>query len=353
MPPPRPAVSHKVQTTVTQAPVVYRQERQLIAGRYRLASFHRGDDKTEVWRALDESTTQVVSLEFLRDPDPASKEPFLAGARRLAAVAQPSVMRVAAIHDDSDGTFIVFEHLVHIPVPLEWLKPAIETPVPVLRVAQPTSMETAAAMETPGVQAETAAAATPNVAEAAAGDRGLSLLVYALRSRELSLIDQALLEESAFEFLALALAEFKAVRLDPDLLPDAGAFLVSVLTSGPSRVAGALGRIGGFRPRLRTGAPRVSQPKQPKQPKAPKQPKLASAPPLKATSAKPLKAPKIKEPRAPRAPRGPGLRIRWGRVLTRGLTLGVLVSVLVSLPAGFIGNLGNVATNVATNVGRV
>src|SRR2546430_16341617 len=119
MPPRRPAVSHKVQTTVTQAPVVYRQERQLIAGRYRLVSFHRGDNSTEVWRALDESTTQIVSLEFLRDPDPASKEPFLAGARRLASVAPPTVMKVASIHDDADGTFIVFEHLVQIPVPLE------------------------------------------------------------------------------------------------------------------------------------------------------------------------------------------------------------------------------------------
>ena len=75
-------------------------EGDLIAGRYRLASFHRGDDSTEVWRALDETTTQVVSLEFLRDTDAAGKERFLAGARRLASVEQPSVMRVAAIHDD-------------------------------------------------------------------------------------------------------------------------------------------------------------------------------------------------------------------------------------------------------------
>jgi len=75
-----------VESTQTQAPAVAtRQERQLIAGRYRLASFHRGDESTEVWRALDETTTRVVSLEFLRESDPASKERFLAGARRLAA----------------------------------------------------------------------------------------------------------------------------------------------------------------------------------------------------------------------------------------------------------------------------
>ena len=92
--------------------------------------FARGTATTEVWRALDESTTQIVSLEFLRDPDPASKEPFLAGARRLASVAQPTVMKVASIHDDADGTFIVFEHLVQIPVPLEWQKVAVDDSSP-------------------------------------------------------------------------------------------------------------------------------------------------------------------------------------------------------------------------------
>ena len=188
-----------MESTQTQAPTVAdgRHERQLIAGRYRLASFHRGDETTEVWRALDESTTQVVSLEFLRDSDPAGKERFLAGGRRLASVQQPSVMRVAAIHDDHDGTFIVFEHLVHIPVPLEWLKPAVEAPVPLLKVAEPT------AIETPPVAPEAAelAVAAPPDPTAAPGDHGLSLLLFALRSRELSLIDQALLQESAIEFL--------------------------------------------------------------------------------------------------------------------------------------------------------
>ena len=70
-----------MESTQTQAPAVAtRQERQLIAGRYRLASFHRGDESTEVWRALDETTTRVVSLEFLRESDPASKERFLGSA---------------------------------------------------------------------------------------------------------------------------------------------------------------------------------------------------------------------------------------------------------------------------------
>src|SRR5207237_2031686 len=102
--------------TVTQ--IAGPQAGQLVASRYRLASFHRGDASTEVWRALDESTNQMVSLEFLRDVNPVSKERFLAGARRLAPVAEPSVMRVAAFHDDADGTLVGFEHLVHVHAPV-------------------------------------------------------------------------------------------------------------------------------------------------------------------------------------------------------------------------------------------
>ena len=327
---------------MTQAPVVYRQERQLIAGRYRLVSFHRGDNSTEVWRALDESTTQIVSLEFLRDPDPASKEPFLAGARRLASVAQPTVMKVASIHDDADGTFIVFEHLVQIPVPLEWQKAAVEAPAPLLKMAEPPAVETPA--ETPGVAPEAVAT----------GDHGLGLLLYAIRSRELSLIDQLLLQEAAVEFLDVVVADFKAVRLDPDLLPDARAFVVSLLMSGPRRVGAAIGGLATMRPRVRVATPRLSQPKQPKQPKPPKEPKQPkqpkfSAPKIKEAplaAAKPIKMPKVK---APRAERTSGRGIRWGRVLSRGLVLGVIAAVLVSLPPRVFGNLGNVASDVASN----
>ena len=335
--------------TVTQ--IAGPQAGQLVASRYRLASFHRGDGSTEVWRALDESTNQMVSLEFLRDVNPVSKERFLAGARRLASVAEPSVMRVAGIHDDADGTFIVFEHLVHIPAPVEWVKATAQAPAPVPQMAAPPAVETAGVAP----DATVPTVETSLVPEAATGDHGLSLLLYALRSRELSLIDQALLEESMIEFLDLAVAEFKAVRLDPDLLPDARSFAVSLLTAGPRGLASAVGRIATFRPHVRVGAPRMSQPKQPKPPKQPKQPKV-SAPRMKETAvaaAKPMKLPKIKAPRAPRAASGPGLRIRWGRVLTRGLTLGVLAAVLVSLPPGILGNLGGVASNVANVAGDV
>src|SRR5207237_7306569 len=116
------------------------------------------------------------------------------------------------------------------------------------------------AMGTAGVAPDATAPTveTPLAPEAATGDHGLSLLLYALRSRELSLIDQALLQESMIEFLDLTIAELKAVRLDPDLLPDARSFVVSLLTAGPRGLASAVGRIATFRPHVRFGAPRLS-----------------------------------------------------------------------------------------------
>jgi hypothetical protein len=222
--------------------------------------------------------------------------------------------------------------------------------MPLLKIVEPMAIETPAVVPE---AAELAVAASPDPPAVAPGDHGLSLLLFALRSRELSLIDQALLQESAIEFLDVVVAEFKAVRLDPDLVPDARSFVVSLLTSGPRRAASVVGRIATIRPRFRTGTPRMSQPKQPKQPR---QPKAVAGPRLKETpvaAAKPLKVPKMKEPRAPRAARGPGMRIRWGRVLTRGLTLGVLAAILVSLPPAIVGNLGGVANNVANVAGNI
>src|SRR5439155_19273360 len=68
---------------------------------------------------------------------------------------------------------------------------------------------------------------------------------------------------------------------------------------------------------------------------------------------KPMKVPKIKAPRAPRAAGGPGLRIRWGWVGSRGLVLAVLAVVLVSLTPSVFGNLGGVANDVANVAGNV
>src|SRR6185369_16158896 len=48
----------------------------------------------------------------------AARQRFLAEARRMAAIERPSVMRVASIHDGATDTFIVFEHLIPLPVVL-------------------------------------------------------------------------------------------------------------------------------------------------------------------------------------------------------------------------------------------
>ena len=332
---------------MTQPPVVAqgRQERQLIAGRYRLASFHRGDDSTEVWRALDESTTQVVSLEFLRDTDLAGKERFLAGARRLASVEQPSVMRVAAIHDDPGMTFIVFEHLVHIPVPLEWLKPVIEEPVSVVSPVTPAA--TPIVESTPAPEAAPALEAVPDVpttdtTNEKPTDRGLSLLTYAIRTRELSLIDTALLTESAYELLAITQSELKAIRLDPTVWSDLRAYRpnFSFLMAPFAFVGGAAHRATTMRPSVGLPKPRVSEPKaaRPARMKAVKPPKEPKAPRLAAV------------PRAPRASSGRGLRVRWGRVLTRGLSLGVLAAILIALPSEMIGNVGTMANDLSVAI---
>jgi len=90
---------------------------QLLARRYRLAMFKGGDDIADVWHALDEATAKVVTLEILREREnEAARQRFLAEAHRMAAIERPSVMRVAAIHNEAAETFIVFEHLIPLPV---------------------------------------------------------------------------------------------------------------------------------------------------------------------------------------------------------------------------------------------
>jgi hypothetical protein len=331
-------------TATTQAPVPQgHQERQLIAGRYRLASFHRGDDSTEVWRALDESTKQVVSLEFLRGRDPAARERFVAGARRLAADPQPSVMRVAGIHDGAEGTFIVFEHLVHIPVPVGWLELAVDA-APRTPPVQATQTLTPEPDITPPATA-TAEAPTPDVANDKPTDRGLSLLLFALRTRELSLIDSNLITDSVFEFLEAAGAEFKAVRFDPTVISDlrswVGSADISAIVSAPLRAVAGVGRIATIRPHVRVPGPRVSAPRPVRAPRV-----KAVAPP------KPRKEPRpAAMPRAPRVWTGP--RVRWGRVLFRGLSVGLIAAVLVSVPPEMIGNLANVAGELGGKVATV
>jgi hypothetical protein len=326
------------------------QERQLVAGRYRLVSFHRGDGTSEVWRALDETTNLAVTLEFLRDRDPQSRERFLAGARRLASAPQPAVMRVAAIHDDAEATFIVFEHLVAVPMPIDWVVPTLEaTPgiaAPAIadsQTVEPTNSYAPATAEPAPLEA------TP-VSDERPTDRGLSLLLYAIRTRELSLIDTPLLTDAAFELLAITQSELKAVRFDPTVLTD----LRDAVVQAPSFVVSAIAfvprRLLTLRPRMHRSAPNVAKP-----PKAPRM-KAVAAPKAVAMPKPPkaVKLPKppkpVKEAKAPRVSRGLGLRIRWGRVLTRGLSLGVLAAILVTAPAELIANVGTYANDLSVAI---
>ncbi len=123
---------------MTPAPAVGgRQVDQLLAGRYRLAMSKGGDEVADVWHALDESTQQVVTLEILRDRgNDATRQRFLAEARRMAAIERPSVMRVASIVDEGTETFIVFEHLIPLPVVLTGLTAVARDVRPATKAAE-------------------------------------------------------------------------------------------------------------------------------------------------------------------------------------------------------------------------
>jgi len=66
----------------------------------------------------------------------------------------------------------------------------------------------------------TPVADTNGTADERPTDRGLSLLLYAIRTRELSLIDMNLVTDSAFELLDITKSELKEVRFDPTVLTD-------------------------------------------------------------------------------------------------------------------------------------
>src|SRR5688572_904018 len=123
------------------APAGDRQIGQILAGRYRLAVSKGGDDVADVWHALDESTQTVVTLEILRDRgNDAARQRFLAEARRMAAIERPSVMRVARIVDEGTDTFIVFEHLIPLPVVLTGLTAVARDVRPATKAAEESTL---------------------------------------------------------------------------------------------------------------------------------------------------------------------------------------------------------------------
>lgn len=125
-------------TDTTPAPAAQgRQIGELLADRYRLVMSKGGDDTADVWHALDESTQKVVTLEILRDgSDDDARQRFLAEARRMAAIERPSVMRVSAIQDEGAHTFIVFEHLIPLPVVFTGLTAVARDAKPATKVAE-------------------------------------------------------------------------------------------------------------------------------------------------------------------------------------------------------------------------
>ena len=124
-------------TETTPAPAGDRQVGQLLGGRYRLAMSKGGDDVADVWHALDESTQTVVTLEILRDRgNESARQRFLAEARRMAAIERPSVMRVASILDEGTETYIVFEHLIPLPVVLTGLTAVARDVRPATKAAE-------------------------------------------------------------------------------------------------------------------------------------------------------------------------------------------------------------------------
>jgi hypothetical protein len=129
-------------TETTPAPAVGgRQVGQILAGRYRLAVSKGGDEVADVWHALDDSTQTVVTLEILRDPgNDAAKQRFLAEARRMAAIERPSVMRVASILGEGTDIFIVFEHLIPLPVVLTGLTAVARDVRPATKAAEETTL---------------------------------------------------------------------------------------------------------------------------------------------------------------------------------------------------------------------
>src|SRR5256712_2672425 len=346
-----------------------RQERQLVAGRYRLAFFHRGDENTEAWRALDEVGQQMVTLEFLRHRASPGRERFLAEARRIAATEGPRGIRVAAIQDDdTDGTFIVFEHLVRVPVligPVTAAVGAALSPAAVARANAPAA--TAALDAAPAAPESVLAGGTvtvwppPDPTSGTPTEPALPALIAALRARDLSRIDGSLLRDAASEIKAAINTWLAVVGLDGtwtevrtaiesseitaaikeaasevttavrSTIADAGlegTFAraraaieradVSPLNALFAQAAVGARRVASVRPHLQLPAPRVSGPARVRAPRVPK-------------PARVQRPAKVKAPRAPRAP-GRAVHVRWGRGSSRGLSLGLLAAVVIALP---------------------
>jgi hypothetical protein len=163
----------------------------------------------------------------------------------------------------------------------------------------------------------------------------------ALRARELALIDSTILRESAVEIAAAIRAWFEDLHLEDIRLDtavaEARALLqrinLSVIMSGLASGSVAARRVASARPRERVSAPEASYPAR-------------------------VRTIRIK----PAAPRLSGrlFRVRWRRVLVRGLSLGLIAAALLVVPPEQFANLandmspviGNVANEVSAAIGN-
>jgi hypothetical protein len=178
--------------------------------------------------------------------------------------------------------------------------------------------------------------ATSGVAGDSPNDHGLAALTGALRARELALIDTTILRESAVEIAAALRASFEDlhledIRLDTTLAGAralVGRFDLSVLTSAIGRAIGAVS--------------------------LPKRTPRAAAPASDASYPSRVKMVRIGRgvtARSTPRPRNRFVgRVRWGRVLIRGLSLGLITVVLTTMPAELT---AKVATEVAATIGSV
>lgn len=291
------------------------QERQLVAGRYRLTARHREDETTEVWRAFDEPGNHVVILAFLRDRGPASRDRFVTEARRIA-MQPPTVTRVADVHDDADWTFIVYEDVV------------------------------------PGSAAE--------LSDDSLIGHGLIGLKTVINLRDPALIDKRLLVESASEVASAARARLAEVHLDEARLKtiaaEARSLLDRVVVDGrallegvdPSSFGSVIERGSVAVQRLTMLRLRARVPTLP----SPSLPSLSlprfSLPTPRVRSPR-VAAPHVEKvvrpapaPHAPRGPRfggGPVFHVRWGRVLFRGLSLALIATFAATFPPDLAANL--------------
>jgi len=345
------------------------QERQLIAGRYRLASIHRRDERTEVWRAHDESEDRAVTLEVLRDREPASRERYVAEARRMAAVSAPTAVRVVAIHDDAEATFVVFEHLVPVNAPGDPNGPGVGKALRTIKVSEslaatiePPKGEPLPRPEMPIIVASAPQVTTAVVSSEAPSDEALSTLIAGIRARKLSPDDIAALREKA-DAITAAVREWiedlhlEDIRLDL-VVAEARALLeravaetralmdrtdTSVIRSAFARASVASRGLASIQPRLHLPAPpRVRIPA----------PHVSRPPRLRTARVKVAVAKTPAAPRAPRAPGRPLIRVRWGRVLSRGLTLGILAVVAMSLPPELMAKIENELRSTLAQVSR-